>query len=138
LSFSEPSRFIGEIDQQYIELPTGIDLPSFLGGQNENPFFQKPKTFGAPMEPPRRTTPSAPPVLSKRLTNLQKAQARPSFESDDPNLITLGCEVEHQRFGRGKVLELEGDENSRKATVLFQNAGRKQLLIKFARLKVVG
>jgi DNA helicase-2/ATP-dependent DNA helicase PcrA len=138
LSFSEPSRFIAELDEQFLELPGDFSLPSFLSERSENSFFSKPKTFGSPMEPPRRTAPSASPVLSQRLTNLQKAQARPSFEADDPNLITVGCEVEHQRFGRGKVLELEGDENSRKATVLFQNAGRKQLLVKFARLKVVG
>ena len=44
--------------------------------------------------------------------------------------------VEHQRFGEGKVLKLEGVVPNLKATVFFQNAGQKQLLLKFARLKI--
>ena len=46
--------------------------------------------------------------------------------------------IEHQRFGIGKVLNLEGSGENAKATVEFRNAGTKQLLLKFAKFKVIG
>jgi len=61
----------------------------------------------------------------------------PSFEADDPASIVPGIMVEHQRFGRGKVLQVEGIPPDLKATVFFHNAGQKQLLLRFARLKIV-
>lgn len=60
-----------------------------------------------------------------------------NFKADDPAKIKVGMEVEHPRFGRGKVLNLEGPESNRKATVFFRDHGQKQLLLKFARLKIV-
>ena len=47
-------------------------------------------------------------------------------------------EIEHQRFGRGRVMAIEGNGENTKATIEFQSVGRKQLLLKFARYKVVG
>jgi DNA helicase II / ATP-dependent DNA helicase PcrA len=47
-------------------------------------------------------------------------------------------QVTHERFGHGKVINVEGDGQNRKATVFFQSAGQKQLLLKFARLKIIG
>lgn len=140
LSFSEPSRFIDELDERYIDQPSNLHMPSFL--KQSEPFG---RSFGKPREdqnrnaPPKRpsTIQSGNAQLNDRLSRLKQAYARPAFEADDPGLITIGCEVEHQRFGRGKVIQLEGDEANRKATVVFQNSVQKQLLLKFARLKVV-
>ncbi|MED5336396.1 MAG: hypothetical protein VX880_08775, partial [Bacteroidota bacterium] len=52
--------------------------------------------------------------------------------------IAPGVEVKHARFGKGKVLKLEGEEPNVKATVFFPSAGQKQLLLKFAKLEVLG
>ena len=46
-------------------------------------------------------------------------------------------EVEHDRFGRGKILQVEGSGPNKKATVHFENIGSKQLLLKFAKLRVI-
>ena len=46
-------------------------------------------------------------------------------------------EVEHQRFGVGKVLLVEGNGADRKALIFFQGVGQKQLLLKFAKLKIL-
>ena len=54
-----------------------------------------------------------------------------------PGTIGPGAEVKHARFGKGKVLKLEGDEPNVKATVFFPSAGQKQLLLKFAKLEVL-
>ena len=52
--------------------------------------------------------------------------------------LTEGAVIEHQRFGVGRVMKLEGVGENQKATVEFKNAGTKQLLLKFARYKVIG
>ena len=52
--------------------------------------------------------------------------------------LSVGVTIEHQRFGIGKVLNLEGSGENAKATVEFRNAGTKQLLLKFAKFKVIG
>jgi DNA helicase-2/ATP-dependent DNA helicase PcrA len=59
------------------------------------------------------------------------------FQADDPSKIQTGMLVLHERFGTGKVIHLEGDLPNIKATVFFQNAGQKQLLLKFAKLKIM-
>jgi DNA helicase II / ATP-dependent DNA helicase PcrA len=46
--------------------------------------------------------------------------------------------VEHQRFGEGKVLKIEGEMPNIKATIFFHGSGQKQLLLKFAKLKIKG
>ena len=58
------------------------------------------------------------------------------FESDDPGKIQTGMQVIHQRFGKGKVVSMEGEFPDNKATVFFNDHGQKQLLLKFARLKI--
>ncbi len=60
------------------------------------------------------------------------------FKPDNPENIQAGMKVEHQRFGIGKVIHIEGVSPNRKATVFFQESGqKKQLLLKFAKLKIV-
>ena len=49
-----------------------------------------------------------------------------------------GIRIEHQRFGIGTVLKIEGTGENTKATVEFRNAGAKQLLLKFAKFKIIG
>lgn len=138
LSFCEPSRFIGEIDENYLNMPTNLNMPSFIDPPVATNFSgRQQSTVTRTISPPQRQVSPTTPLLNQRLTRLKQAQGRPSFESDDPDQIQIGVDVEHQRFGRGKVLDIEGNEANRKATVLFQNAGRKQLLLKFARLKVI-
>lgn len=58
----------------------------------------------------------------------------------DPSVSDLheGCRIEHQRFGIGEVIRIEGTGENTKATVQFRNAGTKQLLLKFAKFKVIG
>lgn len=76
----------------------------------------------------------------KRVTDAMTSGGRvaaASSSSPDTSGLQEGCTIEHQRFGIGTVLRLEGDGENRKATVAFRNAGTKQLLLKFARFKVL-
>lgn len=140
LTFCEPSRFIAELDEKYLVMPSNLNLPSFLNA-DKDPVWSNDRTTPTTPKyaPPQRPSMSgnSSPQLNQRLTKLKQAYSRPSFDADDPSLVKVGCEVEHQRFGRGTVLELEGEGSNQKATVIFQNSVRKQLLLKFARLKVI-
>lgn len=61
----------------------------------------------------------------------------PEQDHSDPSEIVAGATVEHQRFGIGKVLQVEGTPPDLKVTVFFHNAGQKQLLLRFARLRII-
>jgi len=60
-----------------------------------------------------------------------------NYNAASPDEVAVGMKVEHERFGKGEVINLEGDPPNKKATVMFQNAGQKQLLLKFAKLKIL-
>ena len=66
------------------------------------------------------------------------ARNTPSSIQTAAGVLSVGCVIEHQRFGIGKVTLLEGTGENAKATVEFRNTGRKQLLLKFAKFKIVG
>jgi DNA helicase-2/ATP-dependent DNA helicase PcrA len=55
-----------------------------------------------------------------------------------PHEIVIGIEVSHEKFGKGKVVKIEGESPNEKATVFFPSEGQKTLLLKFAKLKIVG
>ncbi len=74
--------------------------------------------------------------VTDAMTNGGRTAATASSNPDASGLQE-GCTIEHQRFGIGTVLRLEGKGENRKATVAFRNAGTKQLLLKFARFKVL-
>ena len=60
------------------------------------------------------------------------------FTAVDFNMILVGMEVEHQRFGIGKVLQLEGNSKDKMATIFFQNnVGQKKIMLRYAKLRIV-
>ncbi len=126
----EPSRFLDEIDAQYLELdftakPATTSSSFFDDERNSrgkgNDTFSKPKTA------PFKTTS----ILAK--AHVPSAGFTPS----DTAKLQVGEEVEHERFGYGKVISLEGNKPDIKATIFFREIGQKQLLLKFAKLRIV-
>jgi DNA helicase-2/ATP-dependent DNA helicase PcrA len=61
----------------------------------------------------------------------------PRQTSAEGGALQEGCMIEHQRFGIGRVVRIEGTGENQKATVEFKNTGTKQLLLKFARYKII-
>ena len=61
-----------------------------------------------------------------------------STSSAGSGRLVEGAKIEHQRFGVGTVLKLEGSGENAKATVQFVNSGTKQLLLKFAKFTIIG
>jgi DNA helicase-2/ATP-dependent DNA helicase PcrA len=135
-----PSRFLNEIDEQFLDLPVESNN-SFVTGfdmEEETNWTRKPKF--------NRLGTSSPEVLPtvgqpKKLVKIENAGNKQivtgDFQADDPSKIQAGMQVLHERFGVGKVIAIEGDMPNVKATVFFQGAGQKQLLLKFAKLKIL-
>ena len=78
------------------------------------------------------------PKRMKATSVLPKAHVpSPEIAPSDTSGLPVGMEDEHERFGLGKVLNLEGKKPDVKATIFFKELGQKQLLLKFAKLKIV-
>ncbi|MFA5326244.1 MAG: UvrD-helicase domain-containing protein [Prolixibacteraceae bacterium] len=137
LEFCNRSRFIDEIDPQYLNMPVEKD-PNFYGASQDLPFSApKPRPQNAAISGLRSSAASQPDMYRK-LSKLREAKKETdAFEYSNPEEIQAGMLVEHQRFGRGKVLQMEGKMPDIQATVFFQNAGKKQLLLKFAKLRII-
>jgi len=139
-----PSRFIKEIDKKYLELPP--DFYPVLPGSEQTESGQEkfvPQAHRKAME--RKSQPVRTQSGGRKLIHVNQAtspsrtaQSVPpkDFVPSDPGLIKVGTRVEHPRFGTGEVHALEGADSNIKATVLFP-IGTKQLLLKFAKLRVV-
>ena len=138
LQQGEPSRFIEEIDEQYLEMPKvapshadpfGSDFQKARQG-----YFTQQSFRGVDAPKPKSATPKT--NAGKPMTKVSQV-ADSSFQAADAGDIQAGQQVEHARFGRGKVLKVEGEGVQRKATVFFPSTGQKQLLLKFAKLRIV-
>ncbi|HLR01032.1 MAG TPA: UvrD-helicase domain-containing protein [Sphingobacterium sp.] len=132
LNSCEPSRFLDELNPVFLDLDfTSGGLPdddlSDLSSQKQAWSRTERDVFKKPKLKKRKTTA----VLPKAHT------PTPGFAPSNTNNLQVGMEVEHQRFGFGKVVNVEGNAGNMKATVLFKGLGQKQLLLKFAKLRIV-
>jgi DNA helicase-2/ATP-dependent DNA helicase PcrA len=142
LIFCEPSRFIEEIDEEFLEFTfqkgsqpqhkssESYDEPYSAQNSysNKNNYYKKKSTL-----PPKKNAP--PKTVHTTPKNLTKVSNKTSGKSDSAAGLNLekGMMVNHQKFGNGIVENLENG----KATINFQNVGNKQLLLKFAKLTIV-
>ena len=156
--FCNPSRFLKDINPSFLKLPKDAigGMPRRTDeyaprnyergyGRSETYRSSGPSMFDGgemPQEPVRFVKP----VPTRNLKRIVPV-ARPSSVSSGSNIpqggaathgVSVGRMIEHERFGIGEVVRLEGTGDNCKATVRFENAGEKQLLLKFARFKIIG
>ncbi|CAM1333334.1 ATP-dependent helicase [Tenacibaculum aestuariivivum] len=144
LTDAEPSRFIEEIDGKFVEhlAPKGpaglanrfIDASLFDDDSPKNIRFQKPiqkqrKEFLAKKEKPSLIPPKS------KMKKVSEASVPINLFDGE---ISIGNFVEHNRFGTGEVIALEGKGPNKKAEIKFGTVGKKKLLLQFAKLKVIG
>ena len=166
MEFDNPSRFIDEIDASLIEGGEEALESSFGEGRNSYGGYGSEGGYGGRMpwdrdrSGYRRDYQNSKPVASQFM-----ADPKPGFKSvravnavhrimgdtassssvassvsnasSAAGSLSEGCRIEHQRFGIGTVLKIEGTGENTKATVEFQNAGTKQLLLKFAKFTIL-
>ncbi len=138
---AEPSRFIEEIDEQFIENLTPVDTYRYKPLIDADIFGDVDKSKLRQAKPKNGNPPSVRKPNEQQLKRLRKLKPQlgtPSAKTNviDPELAE-GVFVNHTRFGKGKVLKIEGAGNDKKAEILFEKGEVKKLLLRFARLEVI-
>ena len=127
LTDSEPSRFIDEINEEYLDILTSVNenkfRPLVRSTTNSEPSFNKLRF--------KKVTP-------KPKGNFKKLQENSNKSNLFDNKLVVGNVVEHIRFGKGEVINIEGRGADVKAEIKFENGGLKKLLLRFAKLKIIG
>lgn len=152
-----PSRFLRDIAPDLLKVDGGAGGLLSFGGhsfpslnpsnrwQNSRPVASQFRADPKPRVAVHREEPPVSDTFSpgfQRLRAVASMQNRRAGSVNDGSMAAVGglkenCVIEHERFGIGKVVRLEGSGENMKATVQFENAGVKQLLVKFARFTVV-
>jgi DNA helicase-2/ATP-dependent DNA helicase PcrA len=136
LDFCSPSRFLEELDEQFLDQSNNSGFQQNTRNRNSFNSQTERNEFGKPTAPPVFKTGYHQNIYGKKLVSLKEQDEQSAFVGDDPAKILSGMVVEHQRFGEGKVLNTEGVMPNKKATIYFHSSGQKQLLLKFAKLKI--
>lgn len=141
----EPSRFLEEIDEQYLDhiapkketvVNNKFLNKDIFGMPDESKIrFKKPVQRKIEKKTPRNISKAPAPAAPKHLKKLSDAVGNPNLFDDK---MVTGNIVEHAKFGRGEVVLLEGVGNSRKAEIKFESGDTKKLLLQFAKLKIIG
>ena len=142
LTDAEPSRFLEEIDESFLEYLTPkktepsvnrfVDA-SLFDTPSKTIRFQKPIQRKKMEFKAKNEETFIPPKKLKKISN-----TTPENSNLFDNNITVGAFVEHNRFGKGEVLSLEGNGPNKKAEIKFGTVGKKKLLLQFAKLKLIG
>ena len=136
---SEPSRFIEEIDEQYLDIVTPKEERRFnpmlsadiFGDVDPNVIrYKKPAYLKAKPKIKESFKITAP-------KNLKKVSETINNTNLFDNKLIVGDVVNHQRFGKGNVINIEGKAADLKAEIKFENGGVKKLLLRFAKLEII-
>ena len=147
MEYDTPSRFIRDIDPELLDVHSEAGGgTSIFGGSRSASWMQNPRPVAtqfkadpkpravAPRQPEKPVDPFGPNF--KRVYNA--VAPRPMASDPSAGDLREGSTIEHQRFGVGTVIKIEGTGENTKATVQFRNVGTKQLLLKFAKFKIIG
>lgn len=134
---AEPSRFIEEIDDQYLDITTPKEERRFnpmlsadiFGDIEPNKIRYKKPSYTKTKQQPKSES-IVPRSLKKIKPNTSNANL---FDSK----LTVGNVVNHQRFGKGEVVSMEGKGADLKAEIKFHSVGTKKLLLRFAKLEIL-
>lgn len=151
MEFGSPSRFLKDIDIRFLRLPQDAGMfrrveeeaaafrrenaRGFVPDREDAPYGGKERVSVRPKQ--QIIAPTVPRNLKRVAPSANTASTSPSA-GGSANRVQQGQLIEHERFGLGEVLKVEGEGDNAKATIRFKNAGDKQLLLRFARFKVIG
>lgn len=146
LTDSEPSRFIEEIDSQYLEYMTPPEnnyrykpmIDSDVFGDVDKSKLRLAKPIGS--TPPKHVTDNEPKseINIRKLKPVSSNAASSGSANLFDNKLVAGNVVMHERFGKGQVVNLEGVGADKKAEIKFEVGGIKKLLLRFAKLDIIG
>ena len=140
MEYDTPSRFIKDIDQRLLKVEGngGSSISSSTGytSRTSPTSFTNRTSYSRPVQNPRPVATQFIADAKPRLVPVRQEAPRPQSAIGNIGLRE-GNVIEHQRFGIGTVVKVEGTGENTKATVAFKNAGTKQLLLKFAKYTII-
>ena len=154
MEFGSPSRFLRDIDIHYLKMPHEAGISRSVdegagrfrreieGGFTRSASPSRTTPFGSASSE-RKERPKAQiiaPGVPRNLKKVSTVSGGSQAMSSGPVSVAglqAGQRIEHERFGLGEVMKVEGTGDNAKATIHFKNAGEKQLLLRFARFKVI-
>lgn len=145
---NEPSRFIDELPEQFLDRSFagvsnrnnvgfgGSAFERMNGGWGNNNAKQAEKIYGPP---PNKKKDESPSYLAPKTTyqKVVEHKASSDFVASDTSKLTAGQKVEHQKFGFGEVIKMEGAAHNPVATVKFEHNGEKKIMLNYAKLRIV-
>ena len=147
VDFCTPSRFLKDIDSRYLNMPSeGIKAswnskPGLsMFDQDSKPVFNRREQFtqSAPQDNRRfEPKPERKPWEHGKFQKVTESMLKDAAPAKSPFDLKVGNVIEHERFGIGSVISVEGVGGDAKATIRFVNLGEKTLLLKFARYKIL-
>ncbi|MET0394540.1 MAG: 3'-5' exonuclease, partial [Chitinophagaceae bacterium] len=151
---NEPSRFIDEIPADHLDRSfagggmrnqgsnwsSGSAFDRMRGGfgsSSRNDVQDAERRYGSP--PSKKPSPAAPSYLAPKTTLPKVVEHVPSgdFKPSDISTLQVGHKVEHQKFGFGEVMKMEGASHNPIATVKFEHNGEKKIMLNYARLRII-
>jgi DNA helicase-2/ATP-dependent DNA helicase PcrA len=135
LTQNEPSRFIDELPEERLD-------KSFAGGNMRNNQTNHWNAFDKPKYPSynqkRESQPEKPAYLvSTPVIKIKEHIPSPDFAPSDTSNLQTGQKIEHQKFGFGEVIKMEGAAHNPVATVKFEHNGEKKIMLNYAKLRIV-
>ena len=139
MEYDTPSRFIKDFDSSLLKVEgnSGLSGISSISSHTSILSSSSRTSFSRPVQNPRPVATQFMADPKRRIVPLRQETPRPQSAIGNIGLKE-GNVIEHQRFGVGTVIKVEGTGENTKATVEFKNAGIKQLLLKFAKYTIVG
>ena len=142
VDFCTPSRFLKDIDSKYLNMPSEGIKSSWssrsLGDEDSKPVFQRREYSSAPTFQAKKKFETEQPVRKPwQQGKFQKVTESMLKDTAPSQGLKVGNVIEHERFGLGTVLSVEGTGGDTKAVIKFLNLGEKTLLLKFARYKIL-
>jgi DNA helicase-2/ATP-dependent DNA helicase PcrA len=141
LNFTNPSRFLSDIDQKLFDLPAdfrqAMSSPAFVPSKRKEEVFEKKTTYeesGTSIKITQHVAPSSWKKLAPSSTQMTN-NSETSIQSGGG--ITVGNKVFHEKFGQGVVVSLEQMDDNWKANINFGNNGNRALLLKYAKLVIL-
>lgn len=143
MEYLSKSRFLKDIDSKYLNVkPSGIGRVFDFSRQNES-FFTRKNQFGSQPQqstPKPQYTPKPQFTPERHYTAISRPQptVQPQQTPANTGALRPGVRIQHEKFGTGKVLEVSGNGPDTRVTIEFEYVGRKVLLLKYAKITIIG
>ncbi|MDY6373513.1 MAG: UvrD-helicase domain-containing protein [Bacteroidales bacterium] len=143
MEYLSRSRFIDDIDRKYLNIKSSGIGRSFDFSRQDESFFTRKNVFSRPSQPQQQPSFRQPshlqPIQSSTSGYTAPAtQNIPQQSSASAGALKPGVKIQHEKFGIGRVAEVNGSGTDTRVTIDFEYVGRKVLLLKYAKITIIG